>query len=545
MLLDRQTKEKLDELDRLLRDDDRVQLESRVNEEIENGLLGDQMLSAARAMQLPPVVMFLATLGHYNLPAPNDRSAWLAIYQSLSSRRVTSELAQTPADNPMRQIVEAILTHDKDETQELKFRFAPHYEHHWIPALELALDWKQYAVALRVLQARTGSARGWPRDHWLKLAKAVLERLRRPGVRGEVMDTGALGDLYATILSHLPAQAEFNEPRDWLTVMAGEALLRDRQYDRAIEYLQRMQQSLFRVRAWINLASAHCFKGETREPVDLLDQALVALQEQRDFDDYIDDERYRDPDDLNVSKKYDTAGASAALHALQKILLVKGVQPFLVSGTLLGYAREGGILEHDHDIDIGIVGWEDQYSIVSAVLESGQFEVGVQDVNGSETYFISVRHRETGHYIDLFFYHEEDGKYVTGVHNTFGFTQKFAFSPFGLQKIRYLGMDFFAPDDIDRNLSENYGDWRVPDKAYISHLESPSTMNVGGPVYQIVARLTLLEAARTGNLTKFDRARKQLAAHAGNDHGAGAEVLHAADKIRGELQRHRAELRDA
>ena len=35
-------------------------------------------------------------------------------------------------------------------------------------------------------------------------------------------------------------------------------------------------------------------------------------------------------------------------------LKVNDIQAFLVSGTLLGFIREGGLLEHDNDLDIGV-----------------------------------------------------------------------------------------------------------------------------------------------------------------------------------------------
>jgi hypothetical protein len=94
--------------------------------------------------------------------------------------------------------------------------------------------------------------------------------------------------------------------------------------------------------------------------------------------------------------------------------------------------------------------------------------------------------------IDVFVYHLVNGQLRTGVQNTFGYLQHFDFTPFELQAIEFVGVPTHAPSDIDLNLRENFGNWRVSDPHYISHLESPSTVDVGGPIYQLVARLELL-----------------------------------------------------
>jgi hypothetical protein len=55
-----------------------------------------------------------------------------------------------------------------------------------------------------------------------------------------------------------------------------------------------------------------------------------------------------------------------------------------------------------------------------------------------------------------------------------GFTQNFRFSKFGLQEVDFLDERFYVPDDIDLNLTENYGDWRTPATSYVVTVESPA-----------------------------------------------------------------------
>ena len=122
-----------------------------------------------------------------------------------------------------------------------------------------------------------------------------------------------------------------------------------------------------------------------------------------------------------------------------------------------------------------------------------------------ETYQLPVTHKLTGMCIDIFIYYPSNGKLVTGVHGTFGYTQNFAFSPFGLKTVRFLDVEFSVPDDVQRNLAENYGNWQVSDPYYVTHLESPSTVDQGGTIHLMVARLEILRAIIEGKHRKVAR----------------------------------------
>ena len=91
------------------------------------------------------------------------------------------------------------------------------------------------------------------------------------------------------------------------------------------------------------------------------------------------------------------------------------------------------------------------------------------------------------------------------MHGTFGYNQNFVFSKFGLQTVRFLDVDFAVPDDIPRNLRENYGDWEISDPYYATHLQSPSTKDVGGEIHMMVSRLELLGGIVEGKPNKTRR----------------------------------------
>ena len=76
-----------------------------------------------------------------------------------------------------------------------------------------------------------------------------------------------------------------------------------------------------------------------------------------------------------------------------------------------------------------------------------------------------------------------------------------------LRGVRMAVTGIYVPDDVDRNLTENFGaGWRVSDPGYSSHLESPSTVDVGGPVYQLVGRQNCLMAIQRSKPDKLLRA---------------------------------------
>jgi hypothetical protein len=118
--------------------------------------------------------------------------------------------------------------------------------------------------------------------------------------------------------------------------------------------------------------------------------------------------------------------------------------------------------------------------------------VSPQFLKGHKSYYIPIRHNFTGVWIDIFVYHELDNKLVTGVDFFFGYRQTFAFTPFELKPVNFLGVDMHVPSDTNLNLQENFGNWRVSDPSYLSHLESPSTTDKGGQAHMLTARINAL-----------------------------------------------------
>lgn len=156
--------------------------------------------------------------------------------------------------------------------------------------------------------------------------------------------------------------------------------------------------------------------------------------------------------------------AETALSDLRSALGAASIEMFLISGTLLGCIREGRLLGHDKDIDVGIWNTVDSDALTAAIRASGSF----QFIVSRSPHITRVRHLN-GIPIDLFRHHREaddcwhaSSKIIW--HN----------SPFSLTETRFLGESYLVPADHDTYLRENYGDWRTPKTDFDSAFDTPN-----------------------------------------------------------------------
>lgn len=139
-----------------------------------------------------------------------------------------------------------------------------------------------------------------------------------------------------------------------------------------------------------------------------------------------------------------------------------GIRPFLVSGTLLGLVREGRLMDHDYDIDLGVLPEESDAETVGAALESASFEVKVQ------TNKVLAR-GDSDFGVDVFMHYERDGLYWHGteIHEWWN-------TPFGLERADLLGLTVWIPDNAETYLKENYGNWQRPVAFYHFSFDTPN-----------------------------------------------------------------------
>jgi hypothetical protein len=519
-------------IDELLRAQDHDRLQRYTEEQVPLQLLGPDALNAARLLRRPATVIYLASLAVANRRNLRQAQVWLAVYQSLIRSAPTEEFNALSPKNPLRQVCTALLAKEALDPAVLKKCQGGLDD--WFQAVELAMDHHGNGLVEQIVRELV--RRKIDVADWLRLTKLMFNR---QSFASKVQDTEPLALSYSRIrdnlLSRLPIVTKV---RSKLALFASHCHFVAGHHQLAIEAAQGATAPDDRIRATFDTARAQCHAGQLFDTIDTLDM-LVALVCAADAQTVLNEDIHATEDGEKEAElkmlQFDPVNASQALVDLQKALSSVDKRAFLVSGTLLGYAREGQILAHDKDIDVGIVGWEDQYAVANALLQSGHFAVDSRRLRGSKAYHIPVSHLATRVSIDIFVYHPEDGMWVTGVESYFGYLQKFAFTPFELHAVKFLDIDFYVPDDVEKNLAENFGNWRESDPEYISHLQSPSTVDVGGPVYQIVGRLRALEAIRAQKYEKLNRAIQLMERHQDRPGGMRAPTL---ELLRGVLDAH-------
>ncbi len=465
--------------------------------EVELGeLLSQETIRKVRARGKTAMCIFLCTLAAANdIEAPRAQ-VWLDCYHSITTRTLRDGLRRLPAGNILRLAVQALV--DRVPLTRAAVKNARGSEANWQDAFELCVDTKDWVSAVSLLE--TLGLSKIPTTRWLKIAKALSERqpmlVDDSGIPNVDVDYVRLARLY-DLCTQAARNAKAHEVVTSLNFLRARALEAGGCHEQAISLLRPMDKGRESLRMKVTIARNLCKSGDIAASIAQLDAAIrdyrvepaASTQEDQDPEEVAAISQDRPPE-----KTFNVAKASLALGDLARIFRDNGLRMFLVSGTLLGYEREGKLLDHDKDIDIGVIGWESQYEICLAIQKSGLFTVSPQFLKGARAYYIPVVHNLTNMCIDMFIYYPQDGKLVTGVDFFFGYRQTFAFTPFELKPVNFLGVDMYVPHDTALNLEENFGNWRVPDASYISHLESPSTMDKGGLSFMLTARLTALGA---------------------------------------------------
>lgn len=491
-------------------------------------ILSQDTVAAVRALGKAPLTMLLCTLAEHNDVEVERARHWLACYQSIAQKQLAPSLVQLPGPQVLRLAVVALTHRQPLTTEQLKKMKPKGSPLVWQDAVELLLDHKDWSSLLALL-THLGRQPSETKI-WLQISRCLSRRHRlyvdETGVPQADVDYRALARLYG-LCADAAQNAKVVKVQRALNHLAASALEIAGEHVTAISRLNKLDPHAKSVAVQLDIARNHCKAGDAIQSMAILDLALRLYAVTKNTEEQVSTELLgAGSTEFDVPEKsFDVKKASRALSDLSSMANEKGTPVFLVSGTLLGYVREGQLLSHDKDIDVGIVGWENQYALCMALQESGLFTVSAQFLKGPDTFYIPIKHNATGMWIDVFVYHPKDDKWVTGVDFFFGYRQTFAFTPFELQDIEFLGVTMKAPVRPEINLTENYGNWRVPDVAYLSHLESPSTMDKGGLSYMLTARLQALAACIKNKPAKLKKILTLMREHQAAEGAMSQELI--------------------
>lgn len=195
--------------------------------------------------------------------------------------------------------------------------------------------------------------------------------------------------------------------------------------------------------------------------------------------------------------------AALALGHLKAALAQHDLECFLVSGTLLGCIREGTILGHDSDIDVGIMPDISMKQLRDA-LAGSCFKF--QEVYSENTLYLA---HPNGVHIDVFRHYEIEGKLYHG-----GIKCQWWNTPFDLKATTFLGEQYLIPADPATYLTENYGDWQTPVTDFATFLDTPN-MEINYPInmalYYAAQAVAAYRERQVEKSTRYQRAFDELA----------------------------------
>ena len=159
---------------------------------------------------------------------------------------------------------------------------------------------------------------------------------------------------------------------------------------------------------------------------------------------------------------------SAVIEAKEILNKIK-VRHWITDGTLLGYFREGDIIGHDIDADLGCLIEDYTDEIIPNFLKNGWSLVSV---HGEKKCGLELSFSKTNARVDIFFFYKEEGRLwhgawaYDGTKGNFNLI-KYIYDDFDLKCVNFLGTEFMAPADTLKYVTTKYGSsWDKPQKKW-------------------------------------------------------------------------------
>jgi hypothetical protein len=456
-------------------------------------LLNEELLSAARALNAREVVVLLASLGSENSTQPLPYRRLLAAYQWMQKKiDLATAIEQCETGPEKKPYFEALLRQVQAGSKAQMD----------IPTSHLNAEDLWFGVQLlcdaHCPSSIFGLLKAWQtieRDDkpWLMCSRLIIERAEM--AKGH-FERQVLGQALEEAIVRLPPSQQ-GLKRVMQVTLLDKLWLPNADNEKALQLAQDLvtqdpsiNHRMMHLRALIRHQNFD-------EAVALGESVLLEIVDQATQG------AWTEPKDHGGQAKYqvrdfDTAAAEWTLTTVNRALKDKGLKPFLISGSLLGCMRDGQIMPHDKDLDMGLIGWESQFELAQAILSLGCFDINLKRLKGDTLFLISAIDQRTNIAVDFFMFHDKGDHFLHGIDYQYGFTQNFRFSKFDLIETEFLGENFYIPDQWSRMLEENYGKWQTPEPAYVVTVESPGLTDQGSVKHQLIAQLELLKTILNG-----------------------------------------------
>ena len=164
-----------------------------------------------------------------------------------------------------------------------------------------------------------------------------------------------------------------------------------------------------------------------------------------------------------------------ALGQLKQTLEKDGIEPFLIFGSLLGPIRDGRFIPGDGDLDLGILGKKEFRRALDLIQKSSNFKV--RRIRRFEHESVKAEvHCKNGVKLDFKVFFSEQNGVTSWYTNNVGIVLKKTYPhTLRIRKIEFLGQGVAVPEDPEKFLEWQYGDWQTPDSYY--------SMITSGPIH--------------------------------------------------------------
>jgi len=477
-------------------------------------LLSEDLMAVTRHVRASELVIFLSTIGSQNSDQPLRYQKLLFAYQVIKRIIPANDACIVLNINPDRYLF-AQLLNDLEQAQMEnpklttigKMRHIDASDNDWKEALELLCEANLFDAVAEY--AKTWAAIKSNDMPWLSAAR-ILSICTEIPMRRDILSR--LGDALEKLLEQAPRHQK--EVISELQLVTANLYLRTKQADKAVLIAEAFKAAANTLAGLELLINCKILQEDHTAALENLDTYLQIVSTQEAADPYkmratllMQDQEVLESSQT-LSRKYSQSLAIESLIAVNVLLRQKGLQPTLISGTLLGCIREGTLLKNDKDIDLGIIGWENQFSVAQALLASGRYKFDTEKLTGEGLYLLPITDRVTGIAIDIFFFHDVRTHYRHAIQFDNGLAEYFNFSKFDLIEQEYFGELFFIPKQYEKNLSENYGNWKISDPNYVVTVESPALESKVSTNFQLAVNLELLNTIKA--CKPYQRAEKIL-----------------------------------